>query len=84
MKSGSPLPIDTAWVPANRSLPLLQASSFGNDYWQPVYAINQSTSQIFAKDPAQPPSPTAPTPSVGRNQLCPCRSGRKVKKCCSR
>jgi hypothetical protein len=51
-KSGFPLPIDTAWVPANRSLPLLQASSFGNDFWQPVNAINQTTPRIFAKDAA--------------------------------
>jgi hypothetical protein len=42
---------DTSWVSVNRSLPLLQASSFGNYYWQPVYAINQSTSRIFDRDP---------------------------------
>ena len=28
------------------------------------------------------PSPVAATPSVGRNQPCPCGSGRKFKKCC--
>ena len=31
-----------------------------------------------------PPSPVAATPSVGRNQPCPCGSGRKFKKCCGR
>jgi len=29
-----------------------------------------------------PRSPVAATPSVGRNQPCPCGSGRKFKKCC--
>ena len=29
-----------------------------------------------------PPAPAAATPSVGRNQPCPCGSGRKFKKCC--
>ena len=31
-----------------------------------------------------PPFPVAATPSVGRNQPCPCKSGRKFKKCCGR
>jgi hypothetical protein len=32
--------------------------------------------------PAPVPFPVAATPSVGRNQPCPCGSGRKFKKCC--
>ena len=32
--------------------------------------------------PAPVPSPVAATPSAGRNQPCPCGSGRKFKKCC--
>ena len=32
--------------------------------------------------PAPFPFPVAATPSVGRNQPCPCGSGRKFKKCC--
>jgi uncharacterized protein YecA (UPF0149 family) len=28
--------------------------------------------------------PPAQAPSVGRNQPCPCGSGRKTKKCCGR
>jgi hypothetical protein len=31
---------------------------------------------------APPPAPAAATPSVGRNQPCPCGSNRKFKKCC--
>lgn len=31
-----------------------------------------------------PPSPVAATPRIGRNQPCPCGSGRKFKKCCGR
>ena len=34
--------------------------------------------------PAPFPLPVAATPSVGRNQPCPCGSGRKFKKCCGR
>jgi hypothetical protein len=30
----------------------------------------------------QGPFPVAATPCVGRNQPCPCGSGRKFKKCC--
>jgi len=33
------------------------------------------------QDPAPPPASVA-APSVGRNQPCPCGSGRKFKKCC--
>lgn len=29
-----------------------------------------------------PPPPAAPKPQVGRNDPCPCGSGRKFKKCC--
>ena len=32
--------------------------------------------------PAPFPLPVEATPSVGRNQPCPCGSGRKFKKCC--
>ena len=27
-------------------------------------------------------SPVVPTFKIGRNQLCPCGSGKKYKKCC--
>jgi len=29
------------------------------------------------------PAPIAPTTKVGRNDPCPCGSGRKSKKCCA-
>lgn len=32
--------------------------------------------------PAQDPSVPMPPPKVGRNDLCPCGSGKKYKKCC--
>ena len=41
---------------------------------QPVRQVRQR--------PAPFPFPVAATPSVGRNQPCPCGSGRKFKKCC--
>jgi uncharacterized protein YecA (UPF0149 family) len=28
--------------------------------------------------------PHAPSPTVGRNDPCPCGSGKKYKKCCGR
>lgn len=31
---------------------------------------------------ANPPEPIRSTATVGRNNLCPCGSGRKYKKCC--
>lgn len=30
-----------------------------------------------------PPVPTAAVAKVGRNDLCPCGSGKKYKKCCA-
>lgn len=31
-----------------------------------------------------PPAPVAHQPKVGRNEPCPCGSGKKFKKCCLR
>lgn len=31
----------------------------------------------------RPPAPVLAKPKVGRNDLCPCGSGRKFKKCCA-
>ncbi len=35
-----------------------------------------------AASAAARPAPEAPPPKVGRNEPCPCGSGRKFKKCC--
>lgn len=32
----------------------------------------------------KPEAPTTPTPKVGRNEPCPCGSGKKYKNCCGR
>ncbi len=42
---------------------------------------------VHAVPPRRPPPPGAPAagaPSVGRNDPCPCGSGKKYKKCCGR
>jgi uncharacterized protein len=38
----------------------------------------------FNSKPPPPPVPvhSPPTPKVGRNDPCPCGSGKKYKKCC--
>ncbi len=52
-------------------------------------AASRSTAPVLASAPAQNtrrvPGPAArPTPKVGRNDPCPCGSGKKYKKCCGR
>lgn len=40
---------------------------------------------MYTKAPTTPPSSSvAVAPKVGRNEPCPCRSGKKYKKCCGR
>jgi len=48
----------------------------------PQQAVLQETEvpQQMAKQPVAPVAPGAP--KVGRNDLCPCGSGKKYKKCC--
>jgi len=36
------------------------------------------------RSPAAPPAPVRKVPTPGRNDPCPCGSGRKFKKCCGR
>ena len=48
-------------------------------------AERETQARLIRQEPqgwAPFPSPVAATPSVGRNQPCPCGSGRKFKKCC--
>jgi uncharacterized protein YchJ len=40
--------------------------------------------QIVQKFGHQSVIPNKKVPSVGRNQPCPCGSGKKFKKCCGR
>ena len=41
--------------------------------------IGRSLQQVAS---AAPPAPSAPRVKVGRNEPCPCGSGRKYKRCC--
>ena len=38
----------------------------------------------YAPDPSWPPMPFIAPPKVGRNDPCPCGSGKKYKNCCGR
>ena len=40
----------------------------------------QPLARLYAPDPVRPVAP----PAAGRNEACPCGSGRKYKKCCAR
>ena len=44
---------------------------------RPVHAVP-------ARRPPTPGAPAAGAPAVGRNDPCPCGSGKKYKKCCGR
>jgi hypothetical protein len=37
-----------------------------------------------SKPPLPPTTPAKPAPAVGRNDPCPCKSGKKYKKCCGK
>ena len=53
--------------------------------------VNQTINQVFVEtesaastQPKTAQSPRKTTPKVGRNEPCPCGSGKKYKKCCGR
>jgi hypothetical protein len=50
----------------------------GEDYRPGDDAINELLNEIGTG----PPGATPPAPKVGRNDPCPCGSGKKYKKCC--
>ena len=45
---------------------------------------NDPEDDLFAPPAEAPETYTRPTPKVGRNDPCPCGSGKKYKKCCGR
>ena len=52
--------------------------------WPIHRGVSRDVQSGSARPPAQPPSQLAPAPGkrVGRNDPCPCGSGKKYKKCC--
>ena len=48
-------------------------------WWIPKYG---STAPRLDKPKAENPGLRRATPKIGRNDYCPCGSGRKFKKCC--
>ncbi|MDF7774261.1 SEC-C metal-binding domain-containing protein [Sphingomonas sp. AOB5] len=52
--------------------------------WKHDSALERLTRGMTRKSPARPAAArtTAPGVKVGRNELCPCGSGKKFKKCC--
>lgn len=49
---------------------------------RPNVTINQVVNQVIVQQPAAPQLPPKLKPKVGRNDPCPCGSGKKYKKCC--
>ena len=58
----------------------------GNIMWgDTAEMLNDLVGRPVAKEMKVPPTPTQmkrKPPRVGRNNLCPCGSGKKFKKCC--
>jgi preprotein translocase subunit SecA len=57
-----------------------QAQATGFKHKEPVSALSYSGGD----GPARPATVKRATPKVGRNDDCPCGSGKKYKKCCGR
>jgi SEC-C motif len=69
----------------------LLSQSGGGDSKSTNITVNQTINQVFietekvAKSPEKAAqSPNKAVPKVGRNDPCPCGSGKKFKKCCGR
>ena len=55
------------------------------DFWRQraIESLEQNTSDQEEEDRYTPTAPIVEhTPRIGRNEPCPCGSGRKYKKCC--
>ncbi|MBL9218469.1 MAG: SEC-C domain-containing protein [Opitutaceae bacterium] len=68
-----PPPINDAWETVR-----------GWHYFSPSYAAEEvETNDEFIPVPARlDPQPHRAPPKIGRNDPCPCGSGKKYKKCC--
>jgi hypothetical protein len=64
---------------ARAELHPISESWTSNDGLVVRFTAPYEAAHLFAKDA---PSSTAASAKVGRNQLCPCGSGKKYKKCC--
>jgi preprotein translocase subunit SecA len=40
--------------------------------------------QVLLQEPESKPQPLVLEPKIGRNEPCPCGSGKKYKKCCGK
>ena len=69
----------------NAGLRMETNRSLFNDLQQPQLPSSEGQSQEEGKDPddEEPNEPLSAAPRVGRNELCPCGSGKKFKKCCA-
>ena len=63
--------------PAHPAYETLREATENEDGWLSVRAM-----EAWADDPA--PAPGPPPRRVGRNDPCPCGSGKKYKRCCGR
>jgi hypothetical protein len=70
----------------------LESGKAGSSYggWEPFFKTRKSWDKHYAQfsDRFEPPKPAPPPPApkksvkIGRNDPCPCGSGKKYKKCC--
>ncbi len=44
--------------------------------------LEEAMDQGWDEDDSQAPQPVRSAPKLGRNEPCPCGSGKKYKKCC--
>lgn len=55
---------------------------------EPMISRHHEMFPNMAQTVSQPAAPAAPSakkyPGTGRNELCPCNSGKKYKRCCGR
>ncbi|HQG27250.1 MAG TPA: SEC-C metal-binding domain-containing protein [Candidatus Ozemobacteraceae bacterium] len=64
------------WLKKVPTIPAVASSLSGRSYAQTSPATSQTTTE-----PSRTP-PNISTPAAGRNEPCPCGSGKKYKKCC--
>ena len=69
-------------VPANLKMKHDEASGLG--FVSPPQANQPSNRKQMVGGPPQPRQPLMADKKVGRNESCPCNSGKKYKKCCGK
>lgn len=61
---------------------LIDFFTYNDEIWQPDLNLEEKYSEIIAEMKETPFTPMRNNKKVGRNERCPCNSGKKFKKCC--